>query len=86
MSNGTDRPAADELDQELDLLLTLQTSVAPHFTDSSPSTHMPEEEVGQPDTSILPEEEPQATPAEAEAVKPEVTEDDLEDWLDSMIS
>ncbi|XP_035278140.1 cell death regulator Aven [Anguilla anguilla] len=90
-SCGTSTPPADELDQELDVLLTLQTS----GPDQSQPTPAPEDEMKLPDTSTSQEGEPEAVPpeAEAEAAKPEaeakrqeVVEDDLEDWLDSMIS
>ncbi|KAJ8393524.1 hypothetical protein AAFF_G00059970 [Aldrovandia affinis] len=99
VSCGTAKPPDGELDQDLDLLLNLQTAVP----DPAQPVQTPEEDVGLPDASMPPEEEPEAiapeaepepepeVEVEAEAVRPEaagpkVMEDDLEDWLDSMIS
>ncbi|KAG7461342.1 hypothetical protein MATL_G00209090 [Megalops atlanticus] len=96
LASSTAEPAVDDLDQELDLLLSLQapTTDAPE----APPTCAPEEELSHPDTSVTKEEDPKvvlpevdlerpdAVPSEAEATRPVVTEDDLEDWLDSMIS
>ncbi|KAJ8274942.1 hypothetical protein COCON_G00095670 [Conger conger] len=99
VANGEFTPPADELDHELDMLLTLQTS----GPDQSQSTNTPEDEMEVPDALTSQEGEPEAYPPEekakeeakeeAEAAKPEVDakkqevmEEDLEDWLDSMIS
>ncbi|XP_036405244.1 cell death regulator Aven, partial [Megalops cyprinoides] len=95
LASSTAEPAVDDLDQELDLLLSLQAPV----TDASeaPPTCAPEEELSHPDTLtqeedpkvVLPEvdlERPGEVPSEAEATRPVATEDELEDWLDSMIS
>ncbi|KAJ8356250.1 hypothetical protein SKAU_G00190440 [Synaphobranchus kaupii] len=69
-SCGKSTSPADELDHDLDLLLTLQTS----GLDQSQRTHTPEDEMELPDTSTSQEAEPEAVPPEAvppEAVPPE---------------
>ncbi|XP_067097287.1 cell death regulator Aven [Osmerus mordax] len=84
--SNTVKPQAEDIDEELDRLLSLQTPV------SVPSEALPEEETNtiQDQPILEKEEEPIVEEASAsskpEPVKQEVTEEDLEDWLDSMIS
>ncbi|KAJ8269881.1 hypothetical protein GJAV_G00107840 [Gymnothorax javanicus] len=94
---------ADELDSELDLLLTLQADGG----DQSQCAHTPEEDTDIPDPMmpveaevVAPETEVERERVEtekevvqmeseevqADGQRQEVTEEDLEDWLDSMIS
>lgn len=95
VSSSTAVPAVtDDADQELDLLLSLQrpvtelSSVQSHATTddvlNSP-TQGSEEEERENQTVVLKETKPEVE-SEPEATRQEVTEEDLEDWLDSMIS
>ncbi|KAF4099573.1 cell death regulator Aven [Onychostoma macrolepis] len=87
-------PATDDADQELDLLLNLQktvtemTSVESHTsTDdvlNSPTQGSGEEE--RTDQMADMKETKPVVESEAKPTRQEVTEEDLEDWLDSMIS
>ncbi|XP_016320228.1 cell death regulator Aven-like [Sinocyclocheilus anshuiensis] len=87
-------PATDDADQELDLLLDLQkpiteiTSVESHATTddalNSPTQGSREEE--RKDQMVDMKETKPEVESEAKLTRQEVTEEDLEDWLDSMIS
>ncbi|XP_043075894.1 cell death regulator Aven [Puntigrus tetrazona] len=86
-------PATDDADQELDLLLNLQkpiteiASVESHdATDHvlNGSTQGPGEE--RKDQMVDMKETKPEVESEAKPTRQEVTEEDLEDWLDSMIS
>ncbi|CAM4693812.1 unnamed protein product [Leuciscus chuanchicus] len=87
--------AADDADQELDLLLSLQrpvtelSSVQSHATTddalNTPTQEDSEEEERENQTVVMKETEPEVE-SEPEPTRQEVTEEDLEDWLDSMIS
>ncbi|XP_023701037.2 cell death regulator Aven-like isoform X1 [Paramormyrops kingsleyae] len=78
--NGTSAPASEPevADEELDFLLSLQ----------HPATNMKNSEADSKQTADVPERPPVGdTLVEPEPVKkPDQTEEDLEDWLDSMIS
>ncbi|XP_037100574.1 cell death regulator Aven [Syngnathus acus] len=85
--------SADELDDELDQLLTLAKPLNPVSGDQSVNV---ESAVVMKDCDTVTEvqteekmEEPKdniTAPPESASVKQEMTEEDLEDWLDSMIS
>ncbi|XP_016085518.1 cell death regulator Aven-like [Sinocyclocheilus grahami] len=87
-------PATDDADQELDLLLDLQkpiteiTLVESHATTddvlNSPTQGSGEEE--RKDQMVDMKETKPEVESEAKLMRQEVTEEDLEDWLDSMIS
>ncbi|XP_029532139.1 cell death regulator Aven isoform X2 [Oncorhynchus nerka] len=101
-SSAAKTPVVDDMDKDLDQLLSLQSS------DSEPSLSqtgrlvevpnepveereelVPEEELKKQDTQQAKEEiqkEEVAAPPKAAVAKEVVTEEDLEDWLDSMIS
>ncbi|XP_048062296.1 cell death regulator Aven [Megalobrama amblycephala] len=85
--------ATDDADQELDLLLSLQkpvtelSSTESHTTTdvlNSPTQGSEEEE--RKDQMVVTKETKPETETEPEPTRQEVTEEDLEDWLDSMIS
>lgn len=87
-------PATDDADQELDLLLNLQkpiteiTSAESHAkTDDVLNTPIQgsEEKERKDQIADMKETKPEVE-SEAKPTRQEVTEDDLEDWLDSMIS
>lgn len=88
-------PATDDADQELDLLLSLQkpstemTSVQSHTTTdnvlNSPTQAGSGEEETKDQMVDMKETKPEVE-REAKPTSQEVTEEDLEDWLDSMIS
>ncbi|KAM4600322.1 cell death regulator Aven isoform 2-T2 [Polymixia lowei] len=93
VSSSPTKPKVDNVDEELDQLLGLQKPVL----DVNKPPSVAEEEAVAPD--IRPEEvkevmedkmeevrEKTTPPPKANPVKQEVTEEDLEDWLDSMIS
>uniref|UniRef100_A0A8C1V833 Apoptosis, caspase activation inhibitor n=1 Tax=Cyprinus carpio TaxID=7962 RepID=A0A8C1V833_CYPCA len=81
-------PATDDADQELDLLLDLQkpitemTSVESHATTDDV---LNSEEERKDQMVDIKETKPEVA-SEAKPTRQEVTEEDLEDWLDSMIS
>ncbi|XP_031656810.1 cell death regulator Aven isoform X2 [Oncorhynchus kisutch] len=101
-SSAAKTPVVDDMDKDLDQLLSLQSS------DSEPSLSqtgrlvevpnksveereelVPEEELKKQETQQAKEEiqkEEVAVPPKAVVAKEVVTEEDLEDWLDSMIS
>ncbi|XP_057679377.1 cell death regulator Aven [Corythoichthys intestinalis] len=83
-------PSTDDVDEELDQLLTLAKPLCPISRGQSVSvestgvlkefdtaTEVPIKEEAQDD---------QVAPTESASVRKEMTEEDLEDWLDSMIS
>ncbi|XP_077366250.1 cell death regulator Aven [Festucalex cinctus] len=86
-------PSADEVDEELDQLLTLAKPLCPVSGGQSVNVESAavmkdcdavadvtiEEKMEEP-------KENQITPPESVSVKQKMTEEDLEDWLDSMIS
>ncbi|XP_050995541.1 cell death regulator Aven [Labeo rohita] len=86
-------PATDDADQELDLLLNLQkpvtemTLVESHTTTddvlNNPTQGSEEERKDQ--KADMKETKPEVE-SEAKPTRQDVTEEDLEDWLDSMIS
>lgn len=87
-------PATDDADQELDLLLNLQKPITEMTsaeslasTDDVPNTPVQgsEEEERKDQIADMKETKPEEE-SEAKPTQQEVTEDDLEDWLDSMIS
>ncbi|XP_066550759.1 cell death regulator Aven isoform X2 [Amia ocellicauda] len=88
-SLGAAQPPADDIDEDLDMLLNLETAV-PTPPDSAPSRADEQNTAGvkAPAPELISEgakEEEPPTP-EADVPKKDITEDDLEDWLDSMIS
>ncbi|XP_040919970.1 cell death regulator Aven [Toxotes jaculatrix] len=98
-SNAAEPPVDDDGDEELDQLLGLQKPVSGVLGNQSASV-TEEEDVG-PEKACeeMEEVEPEVieekteevkdkdvTPPKSASVKPEMTEEDLEDWLDSMIS
>ncbi|XP_015206237.1 cell death regulator Aven isoform X2 [Lepisosteus oculatus] len=89
MSVSAAQPPADDLDEELDLLLSLDPHV-PAAIDSVPSqtNDLNKDEMKAPSPVITSDgvKEEQERSPEATVLKKEITEDDLEDWLDSMIS
>ncbi|XP_056150404.1 cell death regulator Aven isoform X2 [Lampris incognitus] len=97
VSTGATKPLVDDVDEELDQLLTLQKPVSD--TSGNHSVSMTDEEVIIPEPENVKEAVPEvmeeklqeakdkvSPPPKAVPVKQEVTEEDLEDWLDSMIS
>ncbi|XP_071323898.1 cell death regulator Aven isoform X2 [Trachinotus anak] len=93
------KPPEDDGDEELDQLLGLQKPVSGVVGNQSAS--VPEEESGGPEEACeemkaaVPEvleekmeevKDKDVTPPKSASVKQEMTEEDLEDWLDSMIS
>ncbi|XP_056096106.1 cell death regulator Aven [Rhinichthys klamathensis goyatoka] len=82
--------ATDDADQELDLLLSLQrpvtelSSVQSHATDDALNTPIQGSE--EEDQTVVMKETKPEVQSEPEPTRQEVTEEDLEDWLDSMIS
>ncbi|XP_067273633.1 cell death regulator Aven [Pseudorasbora parva] len=87
--------ATDEADQELDILLSLQkpitemSSVESHTTTDNVMntlTQGSEEEERDTQTVVMKETNPEVKIEPEVPTRQEVTEEDLEDWLDSMIS
>ncbi|XP_016429256.1 cell death regulator Aven-like [Sinocyclocheilus rhinocerous] len=87
-------PATDDADQELDLLLNLQKTITEI---TSAKSHAISDDVLNTSTQGSEEKERKAQIADKKETKPEVeseakptrqevTEEDLEDWLDSMLS
>ncbi|XP_071764796.1 cell death regulator Aven [Centroberyx gerrardi] len=96
-SSGSAEPPVDDIDEELDQLLTLQKPASDVSGEQSVS--VAEEESAAPDElpgeakEVVPEmmeekmeEVKEVAPPKAAPIRQEVTEEDLEDWLDSMIS
>ncbi|KAK5879823.1 hypothetical protein CesoFtcFv8_022903 [Champsocephalus esox] len=83
--------AEDEGDEELDQLLGLQKPVSGNQSVSlEEDRKVPEKECEEVKEAIQEKivevKEKEVTPPKSASVKQEMTEDDLEDWLDSMIS
>nr|KAF6391333.1 apoptosis and caspase activation inhibitor [Pipistrellus kuhlii] len=85
------QPAADHLEEELDLLLSLDAP-AKAGANILPD-QMPQDLESEKDGEVLAQEEKEPPVAEVKIVEPKqpstsknVTEEELEDWLDSMIS
>ncbi|KAG1964175.1 cell death regulator Aven [Pimephales promelas] len=84
--------AADDADQELDLLLSLQrpvtelSSVQSHATTEDDVLNTPTQGSQEEDQTVVMKETKPEVQSEPEPTRQEVTEEDLEDWLDSMIS
>ncbi|CAB1339838.1 unnamed protein product [Coregonus sp. 'balchen'] len=99
-SSAAKTPVVDDMDKELDQLLTLQS---PFSEPSGRLVEVPDKPLEERE-ELVPEEEREdkkqetqqvkeeiqkedvAAPPKAEVAKEVVTEEDLEDWLDSMIS
>ncbi|KAK6479200.1 cell death regulator Aven [Huso huso] len=87
LCSAAPQPAADELDEELDVLLTLEDPVQTAKNSLLPDTTAQDMET----VDIIAAADPVSEHGkEASAgdmtMKKEITEDELEDWLDSMIS
>lgn len=95
-SSSTATPLVEDMDEELDQLLCLQSPVSepagtsPGRAQEEKEKEEEEEEEMVRDKPTLEREEPVpeevSAPPKAEPVKQDMTEEDLEDWLDSMIS
>ncbi|XP_076612340.1 cell death regulator Aven isoform X1 [Chaetodon auriga] len=86
-STAAESPPVDDDDEELDQLLSLQKPVL--GVSVAEECVVPEEaceEVKEAMEEKLEVKEKDATPAQSASVRKEVTEEELEDWLDSMIS
>lgn len=90
-------PPADDVDEELDQLLSLQKpvlGVSGNQSVTDEETAVPEkacEEVKEVVPKVIEEKmeevkDKDVTPPKSASARQEVTEEDLEDWLDSMIS
>uniref|UniRef100_A0A3B5AJP9 Apoptosis and caspase activation inhibitor n=1 Tax=Stegastes partitus TaxID=144197 RepID=A0A3B5AJP9_9TELE len=76
-------PLDDGDDEELDQLLSLQKPVS---GGADEETAVPEKEEKMKEDEEVKDKEEGITPSKPASVKQEMTEEDLEDWLDSMIS
>ncbi|TWW68794.1 Cell death regulator [Takifugu flavidus] len=83
-------PAEDDDEEELDQLLNLKKPVVGNQQDTGAEEENPAPEKDCEDVKEVTEKEvvkgKDITPPEPTSVRKEVTEEDLEDWLDSMIS
>ncbi|XP_067337192.1 cell death regulator Aven isoform X2 [Channa argus] len=84
-------PPVDDGDEELDQLLSLQKPVSSDLENQSAADVVPQEACEE--TKVTPETKDEktekvndVTPPKSASVRQEMTEEDLEDWLDSMIS
>ncbi|XP_045577062.1 cell death regulator Aven isoform X2 [Salmo salar] len=99
-SSAAKTPVVDDMDKDLDQLLGLQSSVSePSASQTGRLVEVPNKPLEERE-ELVPEEEREedrkqetqqgkeevAAPPKAEVAKEVVTEEDLEDWLDSMIS
>ncbi|XP_070704903.1 cell death regulator Aven [Pempheris klunzingeri] len=93
VSSSAAEPPVDDADEELDQLLSLQKpvcSVSGNRSASVTEAQSVPEEVCEAVKEVAPEvteeKDKDVAPPKSASVRPEMTEEDLEDWLDSMIS
>ncbi|XP_077566546.1 cell death regulator Aven [Stigmatopora nigra] len=83
-------PSADDVDEELDQLLTLAKPLRPFSRGQSVNNEEEQEDAGMlkkfDSATEVPIKDKLEEPNELASTKKEMTEEDLEDWLDSMIS
>ncbi|KAK6481193.1 cell death regulator Aven [Huso huso] len=87
LGSAAPRPAADELDEELDVLLALEDPVQTAKNSLLPDTTAQDMETVDIIAAADPVSEHGKEASSGDmTMKKEITEDELEDWLDSMIS
>ncbi|MGH0130874.1 UNVERIFIED_CONTAM: hypothetical protein FKN15_018337 [Acipenser sinensis] len=87
LCSAAPQPAADELDEELDVLLTLEDPVQTAKNSLLPDITAQDMETVDITAAADPvSEHGKEASAGDMTMKKEITEDELEDWLDSMIS